>query len=190
VIQSAPAGPNGIWEEAPEVFKARIRKRLKSGNKGKGKGKGAQKGDALKIPCPNWSRGNGFCKYGPACRYSHDGPKGGKPQDKKKRENEVVFLTTKKGKKARKQLSTLLIKEMKDDLAASGNKPDGDEDDSSLYQLIRGVPSVIISRGGSQFCNDFIPSRTKKVKYEQESNDMQFVVTLMMASSSDDSDTE
>ncbi len=56
----------------------------------------------------------------------------------------MVFLTTKKGKKARKQLSTLLIKEMKDDLAASGNKPDGDEDDSSLYQLIRGVPSVII----------------------------------------------
>jgi hypothetical protein len=115
-----PAGPNGIWDGAPEVFKERIRKRLKSGNKGKGKGKGkpvqrnlgnrAQKGNASKMPCPNWSRGNGFCKYGPACRYSHDGPKGGKPQDQKKRKHEVVFLTTKKGKKARKQLSTLLIR--------------------------------------------------------------------------------
>jgi hypothetical protein len=79
---------------------------------------------------------------------------------------------------------------MKDELASSGNKLGSDEDDSSLYQLIRGVPSAIISRGGSQFCNDFIPSRTKQVKFEQESNDTQFVVTLMMASSSDDTDTE
>jgi hypothetical protein len=39
---------------------------------------------------------------------------------------------------------------MKDDLAAIGNKLGGDEDDSSLYQLIRGVPSAIISRGGSR----------------------------------------
>jgi hypothetical protein len=33
-----------------------------------------------KTPCPNWSRGNGFCKYGLNCRNSHDGPKGGGAQ--------------------------------------------------------------------------------------------------------------
>jgi hypothetical protein len=70
-----PAGPNGIWSGAPEVFKERIRKQFKGGNKGKGKGKGkpvqrnfgnrAPVGNANKTPCPNWSRGNGFCKYGP-----------------------------------------------------------------------------------------------------------------------------
>jgi hypothetical protein len=72
----------------------------------------------------------------------------------------------------------------------SGNEKGNDDEDSSLYQLIRGVPSAIISRGGSQFCNDFIPSRTEQVKNEQEGNDTQFYVTLMTASSSDDTDTE
>jgi hypothetical protein len=192
-----PAGPNGIWSGAPEVFKERIRKRLKAGNKGKGKGKGkpvqrnfgnrAQIGDSNKTPCPNWSRGNGFCKYGPACRYSHDGPKGGKSQDFKKRKSEVVFLTTKKGKKARKQLSSLLIKEMKNELGAPDNSPQTENDDSTLYQLIRGVPSAIISRGGSDF-DDFIPSRNDQMKLNQECNDTQFVVTLMMSSSSDDTE--
>jgi hypothetical protein len=189
-----PAGPNGIWEGAPEVFKDRIRKRSKGGKgAGKGKGKGvqrnlgnrAQRGDESKTPCPNWSRGNGFCKYGPACRYSHDGKKGGKPQDQKKRKQEVVFLATKKGKKARKQLSTLLIKELKDEFASSEHNKGNDEDDSSLYQLIRGVPSAIISRGGSQVVNDFVP---KRLKYKQEGNATQFYVTLMMASSSDDTE--
>ena len=38
-----PAGPNGIWEGAPEVFKDRIRKQSKGKGKGKGgKGKGKQ----------------------------------------------------------------------------------------------------------------------------------------------------
>ncbi len=69
----------------------------------------------------------------------------------------MVFLTTKKGKKARKQLSTLLIKELKDELASSEHDKGNYDEDSSLYQLIRGVPSAIISRGGSQFVNDFVP---------------------------------
>lgn len=120
-----PAGPYAVWDGAPAVFKERIAK--KGGPKGKGKGKGHQRNlgkrgpyppgqsNLSKTPCPNWSRGNGFCKYGANCRNSHDGPKGGKPQSGK-RKNELVFLATKKGKKARKQLSTLLIKDMKDSL--------------------------------------------------------------------------
>ena len=71
-----PAGPNAIWEGAPAVWKERIRDRQRKGGtpfKGKGKGKRAQRtlgkrnmrDEAPKEPCPNWSRGNGFCKYGP-----------------------------------------------------------------------------------------------------------------------------
>jgi hypothetical protein len=69
--------------------------------------------DSPKEPCPNWSRGNGFWKYGPNCRLSHDGPKGGE----KKKKSEVVFLTTKRGKKARNKLAHTTLKE--DQQAAS-----------------------------------------------------------------------
>jgi hypothetical protein len=53
------------------------------GGKGKGGstqrnlGKRKSEADTSTLPCHNWSRGNGFCKYADACRYSHDGPKGG-----------------------------------------------------------------------------------------------------------------
>jgi hypothetical protein len=46
-----------------------------------------------------------------------------------------VFLATKKGKKARKQLSTLLIKDMKDSLEKVGqsNSKQEVDDDAHLY---------------------------------------------------------
>jgi hypothetical protein len=151
--QKCPAGPNAIWDGAPEVFKDRIRKQSKGGRKGKGgKGKGKQtqrnfgmrnaKVEGPKVPCPNWNRGNGFCKYGPNCRNSHDGPKGGKQNGKRK--NEVVLLNTKKGKKARKQLSSLLIKELGEVNDSSKPKVTFEDDDNHLYQLIRGMPTVLI----------------------------------------------
>jgi hypothetical protein len=63
---------------------------------------------------------------GPSCRYSHDGPKGGRPNENKRRKPEVVFMATKKGKKARKQLSTLLIKDHQENLAKSKDKEGSD----------------------------------------------------------------
>jgi hypothetical protein len=33
--------------------------------------------DEANIPCPKWSRGDGSCRFGDTCKYSHDGPKGG-----------------------------------------------------------------------------------------------------------------
>jgi hypothetical protein len=33
--------------------------------------------DEKNTPCPNWSRRDGFCRFGVNCKYSHDGPKGG-----------------------------------------------------------------------------------------------------------------
>jgi hypothetical protein len=88
-----PAGPNGIWVGAPQVFKDRVLKKGSKGGKGKGKpnqrnlGKRKQ-GEHEKTPCPNWNRGNGYCKFGPSCRYSHDGPKGGRPNENKRRKPE------------------------------------------------------------------------------------------------------
>ena len=85
------AGRGAIWKGAPEGFKRRMevgtknpRPQTKEKKGGKGKGGSTQRNlgkrkaeDTSKLPCHNWSRGNGFCKYADACRYSHDGPKGG-----------------------------------------------------------------------------------------------------------------
>ncbi len=104
------------------------------------------------------ARGNGFCKYGPNCRLSHDGPKGGV----KKRKPESVFLTTKKRKKARKKLTSLVIKDVKETISSKSNKEVSfnDEDDSHLYQLIRGVPTVMILKGEN---DDYAPVRERKI---------------------------
>jgi hypothetical protein len=174
-----PAGLNAIWDGAPEVWKERVRK-CAGGQKGKGKGKwkpgqrnfgkrgGPITGQPLaKTPCPNWIRGNGFCKYGNNCRYSHDGPKAAN----KKRKNELVFLTTKKGKKARKQLSSLLMKDIRDSSNKSGDDKYNKEDDH-LYQLIRGVPFILISRGGNDV--DYKPRRPNYTTDDDSDNDDKF----------------
>jgi hypothetical protein len=175
------AGPNGIWDGAPQVWEDRVKKGLnKVGGKVTGKGKeGAQQRNAGKCddgksgakekePCHNWSRGNGFCKYAEACRFSHEGPKGG--QDKNaanpaKRGGDAVLLATKKGKKARKQLTSLLLKDLKDE-GKGKSKPKGkdneSDDDDHLYQLIRGVPSVIVKAKDTAF-DDFVPMREAKL---------------------------
>jgi hypothetical protein len=75
----------------------------------------------------------------------------------------VVFLATKKGKKARKQLSTLLIKDIKNSLEKMGqsnSKQEVDEDDH-LYHLIRGVLTVMISRGVNALGLDYRPLKPK-----------------------------
>jgi hypothetical protein len=70
------AGPNEIWEGAPEGFKARAKKGGKGkgkGARGKGKGRGnAEKGHRQRnkkgpsakseIPCKFYNSGNGYCK--------------------------------------------------------------------------------------------------------------------------------
>jgi hypothetical protein len=174
-----PAGPNAIWDGAPEVFKDRIRKQSKGGRKGKGgKGKGKQtqrnfgmrnaKVDGPKVPCPNWNRGNGFCKYGPNCRNSHDGPKGEKQNGKRK--HEMVLLNTKKGKKARKQLSSLLIKELAEGKESSNAKVTFEEDDNHLYQLIRGMPTVLIVGEESAQMNEYVPVRNNQSQSKMVDN--------------------
>jgi hypothetical protein len=168
-----PAGPDAIWDGAPAIWKERIQGRVGKGKRGhssKGKGRGKGKGKPARIlgkrnerdpaskePCPNWNRGNGFCKYGPNCRLSHDGPKGGN----KKKKTEVVFLATKKGKKARQKLASLVASDIKDSMSTTLTSENDKDEDDRLYQLIRGVPTVMILRGEDGDTKDFIPINPK-----------------------------
>jgi hypothetical protein len=98
------AGPTEVRKGAPASYKLRRQGGAKSGGKGRGKGgetnglkqrnsnKRKAEKDFSKIPCHNWSRGNGFCKYDDNCRYSHDGPKG----DKNKGRGHFVWHQTPK----------------------------------------------------------------------------------------------
>jgi hypothetical protein len=132
----------------------------KGGGKGKGKGKTYQRnlgdrkpasdtGEAKSDICHNWSRGNGYCKYRPNCNYKHEDPQGGK-----KRSADAASLLTAGGtKKARKKLVSLLVKDLSESLKRErgGTRQDreqdsGDEDITHVYKLIRGAPTVIITR--------------------------------------------
>ena len=99
------AGNKAVWKGAPEGFKKGMESGAKPRNKG-GKGKGGStqrnlgkrksEADTSTLPCHNWSRGNGFCKYANACRYSHDGPKGGGTT------STTMVVTKKKSKQEKK----------------------------------------------------------------------------------------
>ncbi len=84
-----------------------------------------------------------------------------------------MFLATKKGKKARKQLSTLLIKDMKDSLGKVGqsNSKQEVDEDAHLYHLIRGVPTVMISRGVDAAGLDYRPLKPKSFSSVVENGD-------------------
>jgi hypothetical protein len=76
-------GKEGKFQkDAPEWFKRKAGEKKGTGNgKGKGKGKGKKNGnrnwkgkgaggDSGKPPCANYSKGNGYCKWGDNCRFS------------------------------------------------------------------------------------------------------------------------
>ena len=125
------AGPDDVWKGAPPRYKAQRgadgqrkgfpkgKGRTKGKGGGKGKGKPYQRNLGDRLPakgdgandgiCHNWSRGNGYCKYGPSCRFKHEGPKGGV----KRKADAAALLTTGGAKKARKKLVSLLVKDLK-----------------------------------------------------------------------------
>jgi hypothetical protein len=73
---SCKAGPNDVWKGGS-----------RKGKGGKGKATSYQKnlGNRKSIEersvndgiCHNWSRRNGYCKFGSNCNFKHEGPKGG-----------------------------------------------------------------------------------------------------------------
>jgi hypothetical protein len=114
------------------------------------------------------------------------GPKETKVKNLMRRD--AVFLATKKGKKARKQLTSLLLKDLKEGekgkVSPKGNES---EDEDHLYQLIRGVPTVIIKAKEPVF-DEFVPMREANVHDADVDgvdkgdmgHDTVFMVTLMM----------
>jgi hypothetical protein len=161
------AGPNDVWKGAPSSWKARRgadgqrkgkglgKGKGKGGGNGKGKGKAYQRNLGDRRPasdpaeaksdiCHNCSRGNGYCKYGPNCNYKHEGPQGGK-----KRSADAASLLTAGGtKKARKKLVSLLVKDLSESLKQErrGTRQDSGDEDAHVYKLVRGAPTVIITR--------------------------------------------
>jgi hypothetical protein len=207
------AGADAIWKGAPQVWRDRMgkrnpgQKRKFAPPKGKGKGKGDggspylrnkgnrnDDGDKEKGICFNWSRGNGFCKYANACRYKHEGPKGGEKKP-------VPSLVT---AKQRKKLSSLIVKDIKSSLKDDEEGEEVHEPrqgkraklnmktaEDHVYRLISGVPSVIITRDdgcedeweGGEFCRQIGDRKSLVPATEEETN---FIVTLMIKGSSDD----
>jgi len=164
------AGPNEIWAGAPEGFKSRFKRGGKGkgkGGRGKGKGRGnAEKRDRQRnkkapsaeseIPCKFFSSGNGYCKWGDNCRHSHKGKKGGK------RKAPSTVLLTGKDKKAKKELVTMVINDIKSSMGQkkkSSSKDKDEEDDEELYNLVRGQKSTMMIRRLNEDEDDYVPSR-------------------------------
>jgi hypothetical protein len=218
------AGPDDIWKGAPAAWKARrgadgqrkgkgkVKGKGNGEGKGKGKGKAYQRNLGDRKPqsdgggskseiCHNWSRGNGYCKYGPNCNYKHEGPQGGK----KRGAESAALLTTGATKKARKKLVTLLVKDFQESLGKRETKGDDGDEDDRVYKLMRGAPTVIITRNPGD-------SREYRPKWLQEEDSSEegmgydeepwvggkestpaqrhFVVTLMMSRGNNESDDE
>ena len=153
------AGPNDVWKGAPAMWKAKMGRPKGKGGKGKGKGKGG-KGKGKGKPyqrnlgdrkpadgekandgiCHNYSRGNGYCKYGTNCNFKHEGPKGGK----RKAEPSSSIVAAGSSKRAKKNKASLIMSDHKEVDKLS------DSDDDEVYRLIRGAPTCVIKRSQAE----------------------------------------
>ena len=64
------ADKNAVHPSAPDTWKAKQKGRS-SGGKGKGDGRKQWTSEGT---CFQWTSGNGYCKFGDNCKFSHDGP--------------------------------------------------------------------------------------------------------------------
>ena len=116
---------------------------------GKGKGNPSQRNarpdDKDKGICFNFSRGNGYCKYGDACRFKHEGPKGGGGVGGKRKGNPTLLAANAnpqkkpKGNKAKggKAIASMVMKDLKEMFRDDKGEED-DEQDNTLFNLVRG----------------------------------------------------
>ena len=152
-----------IHKDAPEWYRKQSGSTSKGG-KGKGKGKGKKGGNGNrkgKPLCNNWSKGNGYCRYGAACNFSHDGPLGG---TKRKREG-ATSLPAKAVKKAKKEIMAMVIEEMKASEEVPAPRTGVAQASDALIALIRGArkrgAASMISIAKSDQETDFVPSDPK-----------------------------
>ncbi len=169
------AGPNDVWSGAPEGYKAKVKnggkEKAKTG-KGKGKGRGgATSGnrqrnkrngsDEVKTPCKYFFSGNGYCKWGDNCRHSHgDGKQG------RKRKGAPALILSKRGKKAKKEIATMVINDLKSSLGKKKKEKqvafkdeDEDDDEEELYNLVRGKKSTMMVQRLDEDGEEYVPSR-------------------------------
>ena len=67
------ASRDAIWGGAPKAYLEKVQRRF-------GKTPSGDKrpiSDESKTPCPYWSSGDGYCKFGERCKFDHSGPQGG-----------------------------------------------------------------------------------------------------------------
>jgi hypothetical protein len=181
------AGPKDVWSGALDSFKELVKKRgsefLKrkfNGDKRDGaKQRNVKPEDVEKGICFNFSRGNGYCKYGDACKLKHEGPKGGGGGGKRK----AALIAPKgilkkkgkeKKKKAVKSFASMVVKDMREllqneqsgDEAGSKEGERSDGGDDSLFKLVRETSAkkkkkrkvnFIVTLAGAG--HDYVPSR-------------------------------
>ena len=190
------AGPNDVWSGAPKSYKEKVQKLKPKGvkssnNKNPHLRNSSKKKEHNDGICHNWSRGNGFCKWGDNCRFKHEGPKGGN----KKRKATLVASSGKKKQKERKKLASLILKDLRKMIGKDNE--DKYEDNEHLYSLVRGQPTVLLLNERAE--DNYVPKRNgekseKVVKGKSKGNGKlsptQFLLSLMMSTDSDDSSVE
>jgi hypothetical protein len=107
----------------------------------------------VKLPCANHNKGNGYCKFGDNCRFSHDGPKGGK----RKHTSLAVKGTAKKQKKA---MMSMLVKVL-EEAAEPDNKPKEKQASAKerLRQIVRGSGTLVGVVTAEETERNYVPSR-------------------------------
>ncbi len=137
--------------------------------------------------CFNFSRGNGYCKYGDACKFKHEGPNGGGGGGGKRKAaliaHKWIVKKKEKGKKkkAAKSFATMMAKDLKEIMAKGSDGSEagseegetGNGDDDSLFRLIRGgeakgmkkrkINSIVTLAGGGK---DYVHSRWSSSRWE------------------------
>ena len=149
------AAKDAVWHAAPDHFKKSVKK--VKGRVGKPKfevaspfskqrnlprNEGGEKGI-----CFNFSRGNGYCKFGDNCKYKHEGPKGG---GKRNGGTSLILKTQKKRKvtfkpkpaRSEKHMASMIMKDMKN-LIEEDDYVD-DTQKHTLYNLVRGEKSNLL----------------------------------------------
>ena len=168
---AACKGKEGEFQkDAPDWFKRKAGEKKGAGKcyakgKGKGKGKGKSSGNrnwkgkgtgeaSGKPPCANYSKGNGYCKWGDNCRFSHDGPKGGKRKA-------TAMATKGTEKKQKKQMMSMLVKVL-DEVEGKEEKPKEKQASAKerLMQIVRGQGKLVgVVTADNE--RNYVPSRPK-----------------------------
>ncbi len=110
----------------------------------------AKTDDKEKGICFNYSRGNGYCKYAEACKFKHEGPKGGGDGGKRKHSSSLVAAKgapKKKQKgpqaKAVQRIASIVARDLKQMFKSEKEHDQEDEssnekDEMVLFNLVRG----------------------------------------------------